>query len=156
MITWSSNNASTCITPWGSTATGGTYTTPVLTGSTSYSVSCSGVGGSVSGSVGVSLLDPGLPSWLPAPGRVSLLTQSNGKLTNTFVSTIAPYYEPYYSVKIVNDYSTSYMNPYFGDYGSIIFYGAGHSATNDNSVMALVLGKDTATFHRMTNPSPLF
>src|SRR3954468_23731787 len=91
------------------------------------------------------------PSWLPAEGEVATLTAANGRLTNSFVSCVAPYYEPFYSVKICNDYSTGWLDPYFGDYGALIFFGGGHAATNDNTVMALVLGKDSCSFRRMTD-----
>jgi hypothetical protein len=165
-ISWSSTNATSCVTPWGATTTSGNYITPMLTVTTNYSVTCTGVGGSKTSSILITVApnpspippnpDPTLPSWVPAPGRVAVLTQSNGRLTNTFISRAATYYYPYYSAKIVNDFSTSVFNPYLGDYGSILFFGGGHAGTNDNSVMALVLGKDTSTFRRMTNPSPIF
>ena len=106
-----------------------------------YSISCTGSGGTATGSVMVSVdvLSYSLPSWVPAPGRIAVLTQSGGTLTNSFISTVASYYEPYYSAKIVNDYSSSIFNPYFGKYGAILFFGGGHFATNDNSVIALEL-----------------
>lgn len=82
--------------------------------------------------------------------------QADGTLTNTFVSCAAPYFGSFYSARIVNDYSGATLNPYFGTYGAIIFFGGGHASTNDNSVIALVLGKDDCTFHRMVDPSPIF
>ena len=51
LIAWSSTNATSCVTPWGSTATGGTYMTPTLTSSVNYLVSCTGSGGTGSRSV---------------------------------------------------------------------------------------------------------
>ena len=96
------------------------------------------------------------PSWLPPVGEVATLTQAGGRLGNSFVGCTAAYYEPFYSVKICNDYSGAFSDPYFGAYGAVIFFGGGHAATNDNSVMALVLGRDACVFHRMTEPSPIF
>ena len=61
-LTWSSINASSCSTPWGSTVTFGTYTTPPLTVSTLYTVSCTGSGGINSASVGVTVATTGLGS----------------------------------------------------------------------------------------------
>lgn len=97
-----------------------------------------------------------LPSWVPAAGSVAVLTTGNGLLTNTFGSQVASYYEPFFSVKIVNDYSGSVVNPYYGTYGSIIFEGGGHAATNDNSVIQLELGASNCTFRRIVNPTPIY
>ncbi len=87
---------------------------------------------------------------------MALLTLANGGLTNTHNSTCAPYYEPFYYNKTVNDYSGATHNEYFGSHGAVIFAGGGHAATNDNSVSALVLGPLSCTFKRLTSPSPLF
>ena len=98
----------------------------------------------------------GLPSWVPLAGQVSVLTQTNGKLTNSFISRCAPYFDQFYSAKICNDYSGSFLNPHFGALGSVLFFGGGHAGTNDNSLMALVLGADTCSFRRMVDPTPIF
>lgn len=97
-----------------------------------------------------------LPSWVPAPGNVSLLTNSNGRLSNTFRSTVAPYYNDWISVFTVNAYSGSVVNPYFGPYGAIVFEGGGHADSNDNSVHLLELSASGAAFRRVTDPTPLF
>ncbi len=55
IISWSSTSATGCSTPWGSTATGGTFTTPQLVTNTTYVVSCTGSGGTASGSVTVNV-----------------------------------------------------------------------------------------------------
>src|SRR4051812_25076988 len=94
---------------------------------------------------------PPLPSWVPAANTVVALTP-----TNTFRSVIAPWFEGYHSVTIANAYSGGFLNPYFGPYGACLFFGGGHAACNDNSVIALVLGADSCTFHRMTDPSPIY
>ena len=94
LIAWSSTNATSCVTPWGSTATGGTYTTPALTGSVSYSVSCSGVGGSVNGRVSVGISTGNLPLGTlihdgPAtPEQLSLYLPVTGPLPQTAVATV--------------------------------------------------------------------
>ena len=87
---------------------------------------------------------------------MGLLSRANGRLSNSFISQCAPYFAPYYFAKIVNDYSGSFLNPYFGTHGAILFFGGGHAATNDNSLAALVLGPETCTFRRLVDPSPLF
>ncbi len=87
---------------------------------------------------------------------MGLLSQANGRLTNSFISQCAPYFAPYYFAKIVNDYSGSFLNPYFGSHGAVLFFGGGHASTNDNSLAALILGPETCTFRRLVDPSPLF
>jgi len=84
------------------------------------------------------------------------MTRANGRLANSFVSQCAPYYAPFFFAKIVNDYSCSFLNPYFGANGAIFFFGGGHAATNDNSVCALILGQQRCEFRRMIDPSPIF
>ena len=84
------------------------------------------------------------------------MTVANGRLTNSFISQCAPYYWPFYFAKIVSDYSGSFLNPYFGDHGAIIFFGGGHFSTNDNSLTVLQLGMESCTFRRLIDPSPLF
>ena len=97
-----------------------------------------------------------LPSWVPSPGSVTVMTQTNGLLTNSFRSTVAPYYSDYYSAETVNAYSGSVVNPYHGTYGVIVFEGGGHAGSNDNSVHVLDLQADGASFRRVTSPTPLF
>lgn len=85
-----------------------------------------------------------------------MLTQSSGQLTNAFRDIVAPYYEPFYSVKIVNDYSTSVKNPYWGDFGATVFFGGGHAGTNDNMVAIAEYGASGITFKRVVDPTPWF
>jgi hypothetical protein len=101
------------------------------------------------------VVDPSapLPAWVPTPGAIAVLSLQSSTLENTFVSQVAPYYTPFYSCKIVNDYSGSVVNPYYGDYGAILFEGGGHAGTNDNSVIILELGAKTCKFRRVTNPT---
>jgi hypothetical protein len=93
---------------------------------------------------------------LPSAGQLGVLTQANGRLTNSFVSQCAPYFAPYYYAKIVNDYSGSFLNPHYGSHGAVLFFGGGHAATNDNTLAALVLGPQSCTFKRLVDPSPIF
>ena len=104
----------------------------------------------------VASADGPLPAWVPAPGNVALLTQSNGLLSNWFRDIVAPYYEPFYSVKIVNDYSTALKNPYWGSYGCTVFFGGGHAGTNDNMVAIAEYGTSGITFKRVLDPTPWF
>ncbi len=68
-IRWSSTNAASCtVSPTGWTGTSGAQSTGNLTSSQTYTVSCSGSGGSVSASVTVSVLSP--------PPTVNLTTWS--------------------------------------------------------------------------------
>ena len=97
-----------------------------------------------------------LPSWVPRAGEVAVLTQNNGLLANRFRDIVAPYQEPFYSVKIVNDYSTAYKNPYWGAYGCTVFFGGGHAGTNDNMVAVAEYGPTAITFKRVCDPTPWF
>jgi hypothetical protein len=97
---------------------------------------------------------PTLPSWIPDPGEIAQLTVANGGLTNNIRDVVAANFQPFYSAKIVNDYSGGCVNPYFGSFGATICEGGGHSSTNDNSVFMLVFGADSATWRRVTNPTP--
>ena len=98
----------------------------------------------------------GLPSWVPAPGEVAVLTQANGRLANSFASTCAPYFHPFYYAKIVSNNSSYLVNPYFGEYGALVGCGGGPSSSNDNTLWGLVLGRETCTFRRLIDPTPLF
>jgi hypothetical protein len=93
---------------------------------------------------------------VPKPGEVAVLNRSNGLLTNTFRSTVAPYYSDYFSASTVDAYSGSVVNPYYGIYGAVVFEGGGHADSNDNSVHVLELNESSASFRRVTNPTPLF
>lgn len=95
-----------------------------------------------------------IPSWVPLPGEVATLTQTNGKLTNRFASQAAPYYGPFYFHYIAGSDGGYFTNPYFGTYGSLVFFGGGHATTNDNTCLGLELGYDTCTFRRFTDPTP--
>jgi hypothetical protein len=87
---------------------------------------------------------------------VALLTQSNGRLLNHFRDIVAPYYEPFFSVKVVNAYSGAFKNPYWGGYGCTVFWGGGHAATNDNMVAIAEYGTTGITFKRVCDPTPWF
>jgi hypothetical protein len=106
---------------------------------------------SVPGAVG-----PSLPAWVPRPGEVVMLTQANGGLANRFRDVVAPYYDPFYSVKVVNDYSGAFKNPYWGAWGCTVFWGGGHAATNDNMVAIAEYRLRNIMFRRVSDPTPWF
>ena len=97
-----------------------------------------------------------LPSWVPPSGHVVKLTQANGGLSNHFRDIVAPYFEPFYSVKVVNDYSGAVKNPYWGQFGCTVFFGGGHAATNDNMVAIAEYGSSAISFKRVCDPTPWF
>lgn len=97
-----------------------------------------------------------LPSWVPAAGEVAVLTQANGGLSNTFRSQAAAYFEEFYFVKTVNDYSGAFKNPYWGMWGACVFFGGGHAGTNDNTVTIAEYGTSAITFRRVVDPTPWF
>ena len=96
---------------------------------------------------------PDVPSWVPAAGSVATLTQTNGGLSNTFRSQVASNYQAAFFVKTVNDYSGAVSNPHWGTYGAKVFFGGGHSATNDNSVTVAEYGASAITFKRVSVPT---
>ncbi len=96
------------------------------------------------------------PSWRPASGTATSFTQGGGILTNNFRDVTAPYYEAFYTKKIVTDYSSSLLAPDIGSFGSHLFFGSGHAASNDNSIIVLTPTLTNMSFIRITNPTPWF
>lgn len=97
-----------------------------------------------------------LPSWVPAPGELVSYTAGGGVLTNNYRSVVADYYDTFYSIKSVNDYSGAFKNPYWGSFGATIFWGGGHAGTNHNGVTVLEYEASTLTFKRVCDPTPWF
>lgn len=87
---------------------------------------------------------------------MAALTQTNGLLANRFRDIVAPYFDPFYSAKVVNDYSGAFKNPYWGPYGCTLFFGGGHAGTNDNMVAIAEYGATAITFRRVCDPTPWF
>lgn len=85
-----------------------------------------------------------------------MLTNANGRLANRFRDTCPAYYDAENSVKIVNDFSTSFKNPYWGFYGGQVFFGGGHAGTNNNMVVVAEYGQTAITFKRVCDPTPWF
>jgi hypothetical protein len=94
------------------------------------------------------------PIWVPAAGEVAVLSTANGLLTNSFQSQCAGYFSPFYYIKTCNDFSGGIVNPHFGAFGAVAFFGGGHSGTNDNTVTHLVLHAAFCTFVRAVDPTP--
>lgn len=98
-----------------------------------------------------------LPTWVPAAGSVATLTSAtNGGLANTFQSQCAPYYESFFFRYVRNGDSSGVLNPYWGTYGAMIWFGDGHASGNDNSVVAMEFRQSDIIFKRLTNPSPIY
>lgn len=93
-----------------------------------------------------------LPSWVPAPGAATTLTNSNGRLSNHLRDVISPLYLPAYACKIITDYAGGLCNPYFGPYGARQFFGVGHSGSNYNGVPSLNLD-DVCTWVEIMPPT---
>lgn len=94
-----------------------------------------------------------LPSWVPAPGEITTLTVANGRLANNFRDAATPWFGAFYHIKTCNDYSTSVVNPYFGTHGMVVFFGGGHSGTNDNTLTGLEMG-EVCTFRNLVPGTP--
>jgi hypothetical protein len=98
-----------------------------------------------------------IPDWVASipRGEVATYTAGGSVLTNNFRSVVSPLYDQFYAVKIVNDYAGAIANPWYGQYGAkLLSPGGGHSATNDNSTIALEYSKTSLTFRRICDPSP--
>jgi hypothetical protein len=104
--------------------------------------------------------NPPQPTWLSsiAQGDVAALTNTNGKLANHFrdAAYTSDGYSSTYALTIVDAYSGSTKNPYWGTYGSQIFYGSGHAASNVNATMIAEYGHNSITFKRIVNPTNWF
>ncbi|MBL8325979.1 MAG: hypothetical protein JNJ89_13590 [Rubrivivax sp.] len=93
---------------------------------------------------------------MPAAGQLAVLTNANGRLANRFRDTCPAYYDAENSAKVVNDYSTSFKNPYWGTWGCQVFFGGGHAGTNNNMVVVAEYGTNAITFKRVCDPTPWF
>lgn len=95
-----------------------------------------------------------LPSWVPAENTVVNLTSS---ITQRMSSQVGSLYSAFYictntgSSAIQGGFNGGVYNPDWGQYGGIIFYGAGHSYTNNNSVFVLDL--NDLKVKRITDPT---
>lgn len=97
-----------------------------------------------------------LPAWVPAPGNLTTMTVANGRLANQWRDVIDPYYNAFYAVKAVNDYSGAFPNPWWGTHGGIVFFGGGHAGTNYNGTIVAELGPSGITYKRANNATPWF
>lgn len=93
------------------------------------------------------------PSWVPAAGSVAAHTSGGPVLDNTFRSQVASYYTTFYSVKIVNDFSTAVPNSYLGEMGGLVIHGGGHAGTNNNQTIGLVFSRDKMKFVNLNDPT---
>lgn len=100
--------------------------------------------------------DPTIPTWVPDPGEVVSFTTGGAVVINRFADVTAPYYSSFFSIKIVNDYSSAIANPHLGTHGGLLYFGGGHAGTNDNGVMGLIFARETMEFARLADPSPYF
>ena len=104
----------------------------------------------------VSDLAPPLPTWVPAPGEATVLTNTNGGLTNHYRDVVNFYADPFYAVKSAGGFNGAFKNPYWGDYGCTIFWGGGHSDTNHNAVIIAEYGYENVTYKRVADASPYY
>lgn len=98
---------------------------------------------------------PSLPSWVPSAGGVTTFTQGGGVLTNNWRAIHDPAavgYDPFLSKK-VTDYSALFLHPTWRDYGALVIWGGGHSATNYNGVTVLTFDASTMYFECVATPT---
>lgn len=97
---------------------------------------------------------PTLPSWVPEPGRLSLLSAANDWASIDPCPDNRCGYRlgsgPEWN-KVIDDYSGGIVNPHWGPLGALMFHGGGHAATNDNSVA--LLDFNDLRFKRVADPS---
>lgn len=99
--------------------------------------------------------DP-LPPYVPTEGSVAILTVENGGLANNFRDALSPYFNPWYGVKIRNDYSGAISNPNIGVFGAVHYFGGGHRASNENTLISAVPGEKSISFVRQSTATPYY
>jgi hypothetical protein len=97
-----------------------------------------------------------LPSWVPAAGAATTLTNANGRLSNNYRSVVNDYYDAFYAVKSVGGFNGGFVNPWWGEYGALLFWGGGHSDTNHNAMIALELTATGGTYKRLADASDYY
>lgn len=97
-----------------------------------------------------------LPPYVPAEGNVAILTVENGGLANNFRDALSPYFNPWFGVKIRNDYSGAIANPTLGKFGAVHFFGGGHRSCNENSLVSAVAGEKNIIFVRQSTATPYY
>lgn len=98
---------------------------------------------------------PTLPSWVPAAGGVSTFTQGGGTLSNNFRAVFDPNgvgYDMFHAKKVVTDYSAQFLHRTWGDFGGLLIWGGGHSATNYNGAVMLTFSETTISFECVLSP----
>jgi hypothetical protein len=98
---------------------------------------------------------PSLPSWVPSAGGVTTFTQGGGTLSNNFRAVFDPNgvgYDMFHAKKVVTDYSGQFLHRTWGDYGGLLLWGGGHSATNWNGAVMLTFGETTISFECVLSP----
>ena len=97
-----------------------------------------------------------LPPYVPAEGRVAILTVENGGLSNNFRDALSPNFNPWYGVKIRNDYSGGVANPTLGKFGAVHYFGGGHRSCNENTLISAVAGEKNISFVRQSTATPYY
>jgi len=116
-ITWSSTKSTSCSSsPSGLTGVSGTYTTPKLTSTTTYILTCTGTGGSSIGSVKIAVTPSAITHFTDAVSGNVTVTSAN-VLTNGAVITISgtTHYNATYTATNVNATSFSIVATFSGD-----------------------------------------
>lgn len=98
-----------------------------------------------------------VPSWVPNYGEVVTYTQGGGVLLNNARDTVqTPDFAPFYSIGIFSEYSGSFKSPTLGGpFGGQVFWGGGHSATNNSMIAALRYTATSMQFIRLLD-SPVW
>lgn len=89
-ITWSSTNSTACTSsPSGLSGVSGTFTTPRLTSTTTYVLTCTGTGGTAIGSVKIAVAPSMISGFVNAGGAGNVTVTSDNNLTVGMIITIS-------------------------------------------------------------------
>jgi hypothetical protein len=109
-ITWSATNSTSCSSfPSGMSGTSGTYTTPGLSSTTTYILTCSGTGGSAVGSVKIAVAPSQITGFVNAGGTGNVTATSLNNLSSGMIVTISGTTSYNGTYTVVSATSTSFV-----------------------------------------------
>lgn len=94
-----------------------------------------------------------LPTWIPTAGSSVTITGVGSVMTNSFASQVPAGYDQYWSSAIIKAYSGAQSNWDIGTHGGLVYYGAGHSGSNNNATLALLFKGNTLEWTTLNGPT---
>lgn len=95
-----------------------------------------------------------VPSWVPPAGEVATFTGGGSVLTNNFRAVADPNgigYDPFHTRKVLN-YSSRFLHESWREFGGLVIWGGGHSATNYNGLGILTFAASTMYYECLQAP----